>query len=84
MAIHTQKKPYRPHERLFLAGCLAAFEQAVLGADKVSAIRFLKRAGFDAQAAEEIITEIFAEPRRYGYCPGGCLNQQADTKSRIL
>jgi len=76
MKFQHKNNSYRPHERLFVAGQLSDFEQAVLATDRSRASCLLMGVGFSEQETGEIVRDIFADPRKYGYCPEGCLQQK--------
>jgi hypothetical protein len=53
------------NERLFTAGLLDAFDQAVLRRDRKALVDILKRV--DVPSPYLTIDAIFADPGRYGY-----------------
>ena len=64
-----------PHELLFIHGKLIDFEKAILASNKQEATLVLESVGFSVESATDISYEILANPRKYGYCHGGCLQQ---------
>lgn len=64
-----------PHEQLFIHGKLIDFEKAILASNKQEATLVLESVGFSVESAKDISYEILANPRKYGYCRGGCLQQ---------
>jgi len=71
-----------PHELLFLGGRLIDFEQALLAGNGLEAIRLLEAVGLSSGSAENFSQEILADPRKYGYCLGGCLPQRSVVRSK--
>jgi hypothetical protein len=55
------------NERLFAAGLLDAFDQAVLRRDREALVDILNRV--DVPGPDLTIDAIFADPARYGYPP---------------
>jgi hypothetical protein len=70
-----------PHELLFLGGKLIDFEKAILASNRLEAIRLLETVGLSVESAKNISEEILSDPRKYGYCPGGCLHQKSGALS---
>lgn len=54
------------NERLFTAGMLDAFDQAVRDSDRDKMIAFLANVEIDEIQAREIVNTILAHPTRYG------------------
>jgi hypothetical protein len=73
-----RKRDYQnltPHQRLFLAGELQHFERRVLAGDEGEMIAILLKVELPPQRAREFTFEILADPRKFGYCEGGCLRR---------
>ena len=62
-----------PNQRLFLAGELKHFEQSVLAGNEQDMINLLLRVDLQPNRARQFVREILANPRKFGYCEGGCL-----------
>lgn len=62
-----------PNQRLFLAGELEHFERSVLAGDEGEMIDILLKVELPAHRAYAFAREILANPRKFGYCEGGCL-----------
>lgn len=68
---HGNKRRLSPNERLFVTGQLTAFERAVLDNRYNDAVEVLVGVGFGSEFAEKTARDIFANPKKHGYCPGG-------------
>ena len=62
-----------PNQRMYLAGELKNFESSVLAGDEGEMIRILLKVDLPPQEARRFTREILADPRKFGYCEGGCL-----------
>ena len=63
-----------PVQRLYLAGKLKPFESSVLSGDETEMIALLLSVALPPDHARRYTREILANPRKFGYCIGGCLN----------
>lgn len=69
----NKKRGLSPNERLFVTGQLQNFERAVLNVQEEEAVQLLIGVGFSDKKARRIANDILVNPRKYGYCHGGCL-----------
>ena len=64
-----------PNERLFLAGQLERFELYVLTENAQEMINILRKVDLDTKQAKDFTQKLLADPRKYGFCQGGCLRR---------
>ncbi len=76
-------KHLTPNQRLFAAGELEHFEHSVIAGDARGMIAILLRVELNLSEAREYTQEILANPRKYGYCEGGCLRTLNRTRGRL-
>lgn len=62
-----------PNQRLFLAGELEHFERSVLAGQEEELVGILLKVDLPQQQAKAFVREVLANPRKFGYCEGGCL-----------
>jgi hypothetical protein len=62
-----------PNQRLFVAGELVHFEHSVLTGNESEMIAILLKVELQPSQAKEFAQEILDNPRKFGYCKGGCL-----------
>ena len=62
-----------PNQRLFLAGELKHFERSVLAGDEGEMIDILLKVELQPRRALAFARKILENPRKFGYCEGGCL-----------
>jgi len=62
-----------PNQRMYLAGELKHFEHSVLAGDEGEMVRILLKVDLQPNQARQFAREILANPRKFGYCEGGCL-----------
>jgi len=71
--MREQNDGLTPNQRLFLAGELKHFERSVLDGDEGEMIGILLKVDLPPNQAREFAREILKNPRKFGYCEGGCL-----------
>ena len=64
-----------PNQRMFLAGELEHFEHSVLAGNEGEMVRILLKLDLPPGEARSFAREVLANPRKYGYCEGGCLKE---------
>jgi hypothetical protein len=62
-----------PIQRLYVAGKLKHFEVSVLAEDKSAMIDMLLSVELEPNQARGFSKEVLDNPRKFGYCIGGCL-----------
>lgn len=62
-----------PNQRLFVARKLEQFEHSVLTGNEKEMISILLKVEMKPSQAREYAQEILVNPRKFGYCIGGCL-----------
>ena len=62
-----------PNQRMFLAGELEHFERSVLAGNEQEMIDILLKVDLRPNQARRFVRDVLADPRKYGYCEGGCL-----------
>lgn len=62
-----------PIQRLYVAGKLKHFEHSVLAEDKSAMIDTLLSVELELSQARGYSKEVLGNPRKFGYCVGGCL-----------
>ncbi len=70
---YRNDRPLTPNQRLFIAGELGHFEHSVLAGDESGMIAILIKVELTPSRAKEYTREILDNPRKFGYCKGGCL-----------
>jgi hypothetical protein len=55
------------NERIFAAGLLSAWDEALSAQDRAKMIQVLRAADISATEAEEIVDTVLAFPEKYGY-----------------
>jgi len=69
----TEYEALTPNQRLFIAGKLKNFEYKVLAEDAEGMMDILLSVEMDLPQAKKHIQKILENPRKFGYCEGGCL-----------
>lgn len=64
---HPDLDAMTTNERLFNTGLLGEFDAAIRRRDGEAAVALLRRVRFEEAGARNIVTAIFADPRKYGY-----------------
>jgi hypothetical protein len=55
------------NERLFVAGFVAAFDEAIMRRDRATLIQLLTSVEIDREDAEGIVRKMSENPAKYGY-----------------
>ena len=69
----AENRNLSPNQRMFVAGLLKRFELFVLTEDEQEMVNILLKVNLDIRQARGYTQKVLSDPRKYGYCEGGCL-----------